>query len=403
MIEFYISSRQFLSQHKIAVLYSGITVFMCVMFSIIAIDGIWNNFNPPFQIERDRPHYLAPIDGVYYVKNSYSYVFDSSKTYEFLTSVWYHPLMSWLVALFSKAINFFGIILPNKYIYFSISLVFSFLSVFISFLIIQNLFNTSVPPSYILLTPIIPGGFNIAVGNTETLTLFLCLMVIYFLRISKNNLLAIFFSSLAILSKPNAIYLIGFLIAYTSFDIKFNFNRAKIYFLCIVSLLLTWLVWMLFVDAQVGSLGAYWNARLFFGQFVAGSWHNFFVVLIESFLKLDFRDMTRYSLALIVPLSNIYLLSLVSFKDKKDHFAFLFGNLVMLFICLWQGNPNKIMLYATTLPYYFSIYLVIFAQLPSVLQRFHPIKKIIFGCCFGAYLIFCLGVFLIGTPLGFYY
>jgi hypothetical protein len=136
---------------------------------------------------------------------------------------------------------------------------------------------------------------------------------------------------------------------------------------------------------------------------VAGNWYNFFIVLVKSYLQLDIRNMIRYSLALIVPLSNIYVLRLVSFKHKKDYFAFLFGNLSMLFICLWQGNPNKIMLYATTLPFYFSMYLIVFADLPNILQRFSSRNRFIFAGSLGIYLIFCFILFLIGTPLGLYY
>jgi hypothetical protein len=174
--------------------------------------------------------------------------------------------------------------------------------------------------------------------------------------------------------------------------------------LAIVALLAGWLAWILLVDYNTGEFGAYWSTRISMSQYAAGNPINFFIELVNSFVySHDIRDEIRYSTALIIPLTTFWIIGKIPMMKDTHRYALAFGNLAMLIIALLFGNPNKIIVYSTTLPGYFSVYLIFFQFIFNkdwLSNFFHRVVVL------PLFILFCLiavFIYVVGTPLGWYY
>src|SRR5205823_8757684 len=118
----------------------------------------------------------------------------------------------------------------------------------------------------------------------------------------------------------------------------------------VTTLLIVWMAWIWFVDWKTGTPGTYWSLRTLTSQYAAYDARGFFDHLARSFLySSDIRERIRYSTALIIPIVNLWIIGLTPLRRERDRYAMAAGNLTMLAIALYMGNPNKIIVYATTL------------------------------------------------------
>jgi len=244
-----------------------------------------------------------------------------------------------------------------------------------------------------------------ATGNAEIPCLFFTLILLLSVLHWQLPLLTICSAALAILTKPNALYMVPILICYAAWDYWTGRSAVFKHALAgVVAILSVWLAWMLIVDWQTGVPGAYWNARMSFNAGVAGGFSGFFERLVRSYLyDSDPRDRIRYSSAIIVPIGSLVIYGLAPFSDERHRYAMAFGVLSMMAIALWQGNPNKILVYSTTLPGHFVAHIVFVSSLTNPDSTQDKITRIIMGVLYTGYCLVMALVFIFGTPLLWYY
>lgn len=62
----------------------------------------------------------------------------------------------------------------------------------------------------------------------------------------------------------------------------------------------------------------------------------------------------------LVPVANLLVFGSIPLSDEGHRYALAAGNLAMLGVSLFLGNPNKILVYTTTLPRYFVAHILLF-------------------------------------------
>jgi hypothetical protein len=169
-------------------------------------------------------------------------------------------------------------------------------------------------------------------------------------------------------------------------------------------MVLAWLIWMIIVDWHANEWGAYWQARAYFGRYVAGNAPSYFLELAKSFVyRVDLRDQLRYSVGLIIPLANLWIIALAPFSTNSHRYALAAGNLAMLFVALWQGNPNKMIVYSTTLPGYFSTYILFMQYVRSQEALGKHVRQLAANLLFWPFVFLMIVFYILGTPLGWYF
>jgi hypothetical protein len=106
--------------------------------------------------------------------------------------------------------------------------------------------------------------------------------------------------------------------------------------------------------------------------------------------------------ALVIPIVNFLVIGIVPVEKEGHRYALAAGNLAMFAISLYLGNPNKIIVYATTLPGHFSTHMLMIELIISNVSKRNK-KYIVIGV---AYLLYCVAafiIFVIGTPIRWYH
>lgn len=370
------------------------TLFLSVFIGVVFLNPIWKLYSPPFPMERVFPAIVAPVDGPFYLQNAIQgYQWQPQA----ILSIWFHPLLPWLVSLLS------GVFSP-EISFWLISIVFA-IGCFFLLEKINSLYGFEIAPGLLPLILVVPGGLSIATGNPEIPTLFFSSALLLSVLVWQKWSITFLCGVLAILTKPNALYMVPYLTVYILVSL---YRRDKIVliqsFIGIFGILLGWAFWIVFVDLKIGEFGSYWEARRIASSFVAGNPINFLVELANSFIyKDDIRDQIRYSTALIIPLVNIWFISRLSFPKEAHRYAITAGILSMLVIALMYGNPNKIIVYIITLPGYFSVYFMLIQSILDKQWRSNLVNRFLITPLFVIYCVFMLYVYIVGTPSGWYY
>jgi hypothetical protein len=376
--------------------YSLLTVLIAIIVGVTLLNPLWAIHSPPFDIPKVLPAITAPVDGPFYLWNAeYGYQWDNGSP----LSLWFHPLMSWLVMIMPAW-------LPNNMWFWLISVFFAVGAVILTHQLAAVLApSVSLPARFLPLVLLAVGGLGLATGNAEIPTLFFATALLLSILHWQVWWLTAIFAALAILTKPNALYLIPIMGVYFVFGVLTRDTLLwRQAFWGMVTLIITWIAWMLLVDYNSGQIGTYWNTRLTARQYVAGDAWNFFRQLVISFiLSDDVREQIRYSTALIIPLVSIWTLGVIPFSNEIHRYAAAIGYLSMMIIALIYGNPNKIIVYVTTLPSHFVVHLLFIRELwLRSISLQHPV----YPATGMLYLIYCLAmlaIYVFGTPLGWYY
>lgn len=388
---------------KSVLLHSVFATISALAIILIVGEPIWQRLSPPFEIPRTNPRFLAPVDGPFYVHNAIA-GFNWDKT-DFL-SLWFHPLLSVLVSAIPLPVS-------ADVKFWFLSLCFSVGSLYLGYILLTHMTfpadRHNLQPELLLLIPLFPGGLGIATGNPETATLFLCICVILSVLVWKNQFLGFTFGVLAILAKPNALYLVPMLLTYIIWGLHSRSSKVwKTGIAGIIGIIIGWIGWILIVGANTGDIGTYWNLREYSREFVAGDFVKFFVTLIEKFLySNDLRDQLRYSTALIIPIVSLILLLKIRCIAEVHRIAVAAGYLSVLAVSLYMGNPNKIIVYVTTLPGHFLTYIAaVVATMTSTIVK--PSARNYFAqtMYLTMLMLYCIALivfYILGTALGWYY
>jgi len=375
--------------------YALLTIVVALIVGLLILNPLWARHSPPFEIPKVLPAITAPVDGPFYLWNAdYGYRWHTGDP----LSLWFHPLMSCIVRAMPKW-------LPSNIRFWVTSIAFAVGSLILTYQLTSVLINNEVPAGLLPLTLLAPGGLEIATGNAEIPTLcFTLALQLSVLRWQKwwlTGLCAVF----SVLAKPNGLYMVPVLLTYlVSGCLEKDTRLWRQALTGIAALLVTWVLWIVVVDLQAGRVGTYWNLRMSSRQYVAGDAWSFFDQLARSFLyDNDIRERIRYSTALIIPIANLWIIGFIPLSHERHRYAMAAGNLAMLAIALYLGNPNKIIVYTTTLPGHFVAHITLVKQLtkkaflPSHLFRF------VIVAVYAAYCAGMLAVYVLGTPLGWYY
>lgn len=369
---------------------------MAVAVGIVVLNPLWAAYSPPFSIPRVFPAITAPVDGPFYLQNA-----DDGYQWETKDprSLWFHPLLSVMV---HSLPSFF----PSNVRFWLLSLVFAFGSLGLSYKI-SEIYNPRIHVSVFLLPflLIVPGALSIGTGNAEIPALSFASALLVSVLVWQEWRLTFAFGICSILTKPNALYMLPILMVY--FISGYREKDAKLWrnaIAAILSILLGWIMWMGVVDYETGQWGTYLQSRLLFDQYTAGNLPNYFVEIANSFIYSDdVRNRVRYATSLIIPLVNFLVMGVAPFARERDRYALAAGNAAMLALILLLGNPNKAIVYTTTLPGYFAAFLLVFHGITTEIRQGNKLRSIIIGIPCAVYCTSMLIVYVYGTPLGWYY
>ena len=342
--------------------------------------------------------FTQPVDAIFYIRNAELGYRNGNET---SVSVPFHPLVSVLILLFPTFLSL------NYRL-----LLISLLSAIGALVTLSFCFREIAPSQQItkslLLILLLPGGLAIATGNAEFPCLFLTSLL--FLGLLKNwhISLLILLSSLAILTKPNALYMVPMLLVYFLEGIhKKEFGYARRHLIAAVTILIAWFLLMLFVGITLGRIDIYWRSRDIYTPPLTIGPLTFFQqlsrVLVHNYNP---GIQLKYLTALAIPAVDMWLLTLVNLKEKHK-LAFLAGLFSIFFITFATNNPNKVIVYSATFPGHFLIGILFLRQVFSKKFKADNLAfKLIQYATGIVFILFCVSMvifFVLGTPLEWYF
>jgi len=384
---------------KKIVAYSALTIAGCIIIALLIVHQIWTEMGLHVPGEPNTPvDFTAPVDSIFYIRNAQLGFRWNANT---PTSIWFHPLLSW-------SINRLPTSIPHNYRLWLISLAAAFGSLIVVFYYVQEISPLSLKPRLIFLIPLLPGGIGMITGNAEWLCLFFTSLLAFSVIRKWSTWHPLVWGSLAILTKPNALYMIPALGVYGLYALWAKDRKLLLNSLAgIFSITVVWIVWIVFVDFMAGDFGAYWQARrIATVPLTAGP-----LSFLERTIKImaysrDVGEHLKFTTALIIPILDMWLLMIVPLKNEVERYAILAALLTMVLTTVVLNNPNKIIVYVTTFPGHIAIGLLFIKYTLGSLQNDNLLKNVVRSFLGIGYLLLCLllaAFFVIGTPLGWYY
>jgi hypothetical protein len=256
-----------------------------------------------------------------------------------------------------------------------------------------------------MLCLIAPGGLGLATGNAEIPCLFFTTALLLSVLCWHNWGVTGACGVAAVLTKPNALYMVPVLLVYLAWAVRCGDKDLRRHStIGITAILATWFLWMGIVGWQTGQLDAYWASRELSRSYAPGNAWAFFQEMLSAFIYTgDIREMVRFTTALVIPVVNMVILGLAPFRRERDRYAMAVGNLAMLVIGLYMGNPNKIIVYSTTLPGHFAAHMMLIQSLATQLRVRPGVGSLSALALYGLYCAALLVVYVLGTPLAWYY
>ena len=383
-------------QNRTAWLAASITVAASAFLMIAAINPLWSRLGLHVPGEPGtRVNFTQAVDAVFYVWNAeFGYQWGSQHR----LSIWFHPLLPWAINLLPPA-------LPADQRLWLLSLLSGVVALGLVRPLLDHLSREPVDSWLICLAVILPGGLGIATGNPE----FPCLVFTTALLLSVlgrgRYIFPFLWGGLAVLAKPNALYMVPVLAVYLIHGWRSRDRRLAINSLAgILGVLLVFLAWMLFVDSRSGEFGAYWAARKIA---IVPLEFSFFERSLRSFLFIrDAALKLRFAGALLVPLVELSLALVVPFKRPVDRAAVIAGIAAVMVSTILLNNPNKVMNYLITLPAHSVTGLLFIRQAFRHEEAERAREGLLRKSAGIAYLSYCalmMVFFVLGTPLRWYY
>lgn len=377
--------------------WSLATVAVAVAVGVVVLNPLWGALADPRMFPPAvQPPASAPIDGLYYIQNAQS-------GYQWRTqdplSLWFHPLLSWVLGVLPRW-------LPYNLWFWALAAVSAAASLPLVWRLSLCLAGRDAfPPGWLMLCLLAPGGLVMATGNAEMPALFFALVLLLSVLEGRRGWLTGLSAALAMLTKPNALYLVPMLVVYFAIGVGRHDRRLwRQALIGIAALLFTWLAWAGVVGVQTGTWDAYWQTRVAEQWYLGTGDAALFFAKLAGALAGNFglRDLVRYSTALLIPVVSLVVLGVVPLADEGHRYALAAGNLTMLAIAIFMGNPNKILVYSTTLPGHFVAHLLLLRWflVPSPRASY---RRIVGGAAYGLYCLLLVVDFVAGTPLAWYH
>jgi hypothetical protein len=374
----------------------GTALTFCLV--LIFAEPVWQEFGPPFEIPRTNPRYLAPVDGPFYIQNALrGYDWQGAN----FLSLWFHPLLSTLVSLVPLPVSL-------EVRFWLLSLAFSVGCLILTYkLLVHILPSKYTNPQLLLFIWILPGALGIATGNPEIPTLFFSLCLLLSVLVWDRLWGALGFGFLAILTKPNALYMVPVLLVYLVWSVRVG-QQCVCRNSCagIVGILFGWFSWIIVVGINTGDLSNYWRLRELTREYVAGDVVSYVRQIADSFIyTTDARDQLRYLVAVLVPTISLWFLLPLNQIPEVHRIAIAAGYVAVLVVALYMGNPNKIIVYVTTLPGHFISGLSLLSVLTT--PRYAPRQKLLIqAISLSLFMTYCTAMsvfYILGTALAWYY
>jgi hypothetical protein len=169
------------------------------------------------------------------------------------------------------------------------------------------------------------------------------------------------------------------------------------------------MLWIAFVDFKSGEVGAYWSAREVATLPLSAGPLTFLhrtarVLIYED----DNGEKLKFITALALPLIHIVLLLYVKVSGEIHRLSILVSIIGMMAIVFLTNNPNKIIVYGTTIPGYLAIGILFVKQCFEKKQQNEENIHVrwVRGIVGTFYIIFCIEMaifYILGTPLGWYF
>jgi len=377
-----------------------VTTLLLFLIGILILDPIWKIYGihvpgePSIKVD-----FTYPVDSIFYIRNAENGYRWSAKV---PTSIWFHPVISWLIQIMPKAVS-------ANWRYYLVSLFSTPLALYCVYRYAQNTLEVNVSPVFIPFTILISGGLNMAVGNAESPSLLFNALILLSVLERFPISISLLLGAIAILIKPNALYVIAPLTIYGIYDlIGKDYRNALRSLLIILAILITWGGWILYVDYMSGQTGTYWQARQVATVPLYAGFLTLIYRMVETVAQGNIGEILKYATAFLIPLIDLWLVLLVPFRSEKHRLASISGLIMLLLISFATSNPNKIFVYAMTLPSHLLVGWVIlqsgFQSLlkQNSLSRGHNFLAI---TAFWVYVLVSIGMvifFIVGTPLGWY-
>lgn len=376
------------------------TTLLLFLIGILILDPIWKTYSIHVPGEPStKVDFTYPVDSIFYIRNAENGYRWSAKV---PTSIWFHPVISWLIEIMPKAI-------PANWRYYLISLVSAPLALYCVYRYTQIVLEVKTSPALIPFAILISGGLNMAVGNAESLSLLFNALILLSVLERFPISISLLVGVISILIKPNALYMLAPLAVYGIYDLigKDYKNALRSLFIAL-GILVTWGGWILYVDYMSGQTGAYWQAREIATVPLYAGFLTLIYRMIESIALGNIGEILKYATAFLIPLIDLWLVLLVPFRSEKHRLASISGLIMLLLISFATSNPNKIFVYAMTLPSHLLIGWVILQLGIQALQKQSSFSKgqfILVITTFWIYVLVSIGMiifFIVGTPLGWY-
>lgn len=364
---------------------------VALLVAVSVLQPVWQRLSPPFVMPLSSPRVAAPVDGPFYIRNGtegYRWTTDAPE------SLWFHPLLSLVIRIVPQQ-------LPSDLAFWLISVAFSFGAVILLLRLGKHLlpsvrWDSRTGVAFLLC----PGMLFLGVGNPEVPTLFFSTLLMVLLIENRSAWSIAGIASLAVLTKPTALALAPGLLVYALYAWR-NRDRQLLRAALVAcsAMVGAWLGWAAFVGWQSHDFGAYWEARASFSQYVPGSLSNFFGYASGALSgHRGTRDFVRFGSALAVPVVSLFVVAASRSRERVHATAHFVSVCAILFFVVWTGNPNKVFAYLITLPGQVLFHAELLAGAPDYgcLARFGRSAYIAYALVMGV-------VFVVGTPLGWYY
>lgn len=377
-----------------------VTTLLLFLIGILILDPIWKTYNIHVPGETStKVDFTYPVDSIFYIRNAENGYRWNAKA---PTSIWFHPVISWLIEIMPKTT-------PANWRYYLISLVSAPLALYCVYRYAQNILEVKISPVLIPFTILISGGLNMAVGNAESLSLLFNTLILLSILECFPISISLLIGMIAILIKPNALYMLAPLTIYGIYDlIGKDYRNTLRSLLTILGILITWGGWILYVDYMSGQTGTYWQAREVATVPLYAGFLTLIYRMVETVALGDVGEILKYATAFLIPLIDLWLVLLVPFRSEKHRLASISGLIMLLIISFATSNPNKIFIYAMTLPSHLVIgWVILQSGFQSLLEQNSLSKRCDFLVitAFWMYVLVSIGMaifFVIGTPFGWY-
>lgn len=374
-----------------------VTTILAMALALLVLGPLWDSMGLHVPGERShRVDFTHPVDGIFYIRNA-----ELGYRWTEPTSIWFHPLLALSLAVLPQHI-------PAHMGLWLISLGSTCATLIALYAYARAVLVTAFPAPALVLTLLVPGGLVATTGNAEIPCLLFTTLLLLSVVQSWPPFLTALLGGLAILTKPNALYMVPSLAIYAVYGFTTQQRRVAINALTgLGAICVNWALWIWLVDMQAGQSGAYWEARRAASVPLSEGLFSLFRRTAWAIMHPEAsKHGIKFVMAFAVPIVGLLSLLVTPVKHEVHRLAAVVGILTMVFICLVTNNPNKVIVYAMTIPGYVLAGVVLplhCFERNSTQRGLERSLRICVGLAFLAFCAVATVFFVAGTPLEWYF